>query len=463
MSSLMHYLHEDLIDRAIFRTNKALEMEQLSVDTARHAARDAYLGASAKEDVELADPVVSFQTDTWRRHQGMREEINEDTEWSLGPVEQVDSPIDEVIESGLEYEWDSDEEEAEVLRPISRYGTFVFELKTPGGEIRHIAFARAPIRVQEGLVSLNVVLGAEEDISAWTRLGALYKHETTELETGAYRAEMTRDGLQLEEIDDDLSEVPTIHPKRDVIMDEVRTFFDNSELYTRFGQDGTKKWMMIGPPGTGKTTMQQQIAREMKEDRPCVFAGDISAMLQVQRMAADAGLSVVIFLEDAEQAFKTSPMGGDSGQKGGADSKVLNALDGVDTPTNENGCAIIMSTNHPSEIEDRILERPGRVDRPVEIGFLEEEYALRCAQLYLPDEADVSTDTILDNVDGASGDEIRAVCEAATSLSVAEQIPLDDEAFEEAVETMEKQLNAAEEFAEQESSLSDQSAASPGF
>jgi len=450
------------LDYLIFCKPTPTSMEQLTIDKAKQAARSAHREGDPSES-ELADPVVSFQTDSWRRHQEMREEMNEETEWELGPIERVESQIGELIESGFEYEWNDEEENVDVLGPISRYGTFAFELEAPSGTGHRIAVVRAPIRVQEGLVSLNVVVGTPADLRAWTRLGARYKHESTDLETGAYRAEMTRDGLQLEEIDDELSEVPTIHPKRDVIMKEVRSFFENSELYTRFGQDGTKKWMMIGPPGTGKTTMQQQIAREMKGTRPCVFAGDISAMLQIQRMAADAGLPVIIFLEDAEQAFKTSPMGGEQGQKGGADSKVLNALDGVDTPTNEKGCAIIMSTNHPGQIEDRILERPGRVDRPVEIGFLEGEYALRCAQLYLPDEAEVSSETILENVEGASGDEIRAVCEAATSLSVADQVPLDDEAFENAVDAMEEQLNAAEEFAEQESALSDRSAASPGF
>ena len=69
----------------------------------------------------------------------------------------------------------------------------------------------------------------------------------------------------------------------------------------------------------------------------------------------------VVILEDAESTLSD----GNSTQ-----SSVLNFLDGVDQPSNKNGAYILMTTNHPERIEDRVLRRPGRIDRIFQVGPL---------------------------------------------------------------------------------------------
>jgi ATP-dependent 26S proteasome regulatory subunit len=317
------------------------------------------------------------------------------------------------------------------------------------GEGRSIVFARAPLKTQNGAISLNVIVGRPEDLEGWTRLRARSVHRTTGLSGGVYRGSVKKDGtLSLEEIGS-LSQVPTIHPKREVVISEIEQFFDNPEHYTRMGQDGTKKWMLIGPPGTGKTTLMQEIART--SDQSAVFVTDVRAMAAVQKRAASDNTPVIIFVEDAEQAFSPGP----TGPKDRASSQVLNVLDGVDAPANQNGCAIVMATNHPEDIEDRILKRPGRVDRPVKIGHLGDEFAVECARLYLPDEAEVSDFVLGKELAGMSGDEIRSICLAAVSLSIAEKTDLDNETFQAARQKVTDQIRQADKYASDDSSIRD--------
>src|SRR5690606_30716483 len=44
-------------------------------------------------------------------------------------------------------------------------------------------------------------------------------------------------------------------------------------------------------------------------------------------------------------------------------SMILNVLDGVESFENEHGTMLIATTNYPEAIDDRVLKRPGRLDR----------------------------------------------------------------------------------------------------
>ena len=42
---------------------------------------------------------------------------------------------------------------------------------------------------------------------------------------------------------------------------------------------------------------------------------------------------------------------------------MLNVLDGSETPLNPQGTLLIATTNHPEQIDNRVMKRPGRLDR----------------------------------------------------------------------------------------------------
>src|ERR1700694_3272317 len=63
---------------------------------------------------------------------------------------------------------------------------------------------------------------------------------------------------------------------------------------------------------------------------------------------------------------------------------VLNTLDGVATPDNEAGTLLLATSNDPEKIDQRIRDRPGRIDILIEIGLVEDtELAIRFLQHFL--------------------------------------------------------------------------------
>ncbi|NJR12369.1 AAA family ATPase, partial [bacterium] len=49
--------------------------------------------------------------------------------------------------------------------------------------------------------------------------------------------------------------------------------------------------------------------------------------------------------------------------KGDSKAQMLNVLDGSETPLNPQGTLLIATTNHPEQIDNRVMKRPGRLDR----------------------------------------------------------------------------------------------------
>jgi ATP-dependent 26S proteasome regulatory subunit len=63
---------------------------------------------------------------------------------------------------------------------------------------------------------------------------------------------------------------------------------------------------------------------------------------------------------------------------------VLNTLDGAATPDNPAGTLLLATSNDPEKIDQRIRDRPGRIDILIEIGLVEdEELALRFLKHFL--------------------------------------------------------------------------------
>lgn len=63
---------------------------------------------------------------------------------------------------------------------------------------------------------------------------------------------------------------------------------------------------------------------------------------------------------------------------------VLNTLDGVATPDNPRGTLLLATSNDPEKIDQRIRDRPGRVDVLIEIGPVNDTaLAIRFLQHFL--------------------------------------------------------------------------------
>jgi SpoVK/Ycf46/Vps4 family AAA+-type ATPase len=68
-------------------------------------------------------------------------------------------------------------------------------------------------------------------------------------------------------------------------------------------------------------------------------------------------------------------------------ARVLNVLDGVESPNNPEGALLLATTNYPEVIDERIAKRPGRLDRIFVIPTIQDEkHAEKMLRHYMADQ-----------------------------------------------------------------------------
>ncbi len=216
-----------------------------------------------------------------------------------------------------------------------------------------------------------------------------------------------------------MQETPIVHPSIEIVKNDMEYYFNNIELFTRFGMPGVRKVLLVGPPGTGKTSFSIKLAKSYEHEKCVVFATSISDVATHLYLAAKYQISTIVILEDAESTLQQ------------ANSELLNFLDGIDLPKNEHGSYVIMTTNHPNRIEPRIYKRAGRIDKIVQFGPLKGKYALKCAEIYfnniLIDDAVKKNKKKLKKikiemmkiVDNMSGAEIKELAQSSASYAAS--------------------------------------------
>ena len=288
-------------------------------------------------------------------------------------------------------------------------GTFLFMVKWMVGEGKDRCVDGLYVSTKETWVNIFKILQEE-------------KKRQSRPKKGIYRIRSTGGELTYERVKK-INETPVVHPSTESLNKDIEFFYDNVELFTKRNQPGTRKVLLVGPPGTGKTSISMRLSAKYKGDKCVVFATDLSAVAMHLAKCAKYNMSTLVILEDAESSLRD------------ANSSVLNFLDGIDQPINKNGAYVIMTTNHPDEIESRTV-RPGRVAKRIPFGALKGMDALACADIYFDgilwddntskkDKEKIQRelfDVVHNNDKGMTGAEIKTLSEATVAYAVSEVI-----------------------------------------
>ena len=143
----------------------------------------------------------------------------------------------------------------------------------------------------------------------------------------------------------------------DEIMREFQSFWDRKEEYDKRKEPHKRGYLFCGPPGGGKTCIIRQLMDSFVKQGNIVFLFNhipidgIKAFKEVEN-----NRKIMLVIEDIDALLKYDE----------DEQALLQLLDGGIQHSNT---VIIATTNYPENLPDRIINRPSRIDRIVEIDM----------------------------------------------------------------------------------------------
>ncbi len=255
--------------------------------------------------------------------------------------------------------------------------------------------------------------------------------------------------VTMDDFEDSLKEVPP-SSMREVLVESPNVHWDDvggmeetkqelkeaiewplkyREIFEHADVKPPKGIMLYGPPGTGKTLIAKAVATESEVNFISVKGPELlskwvgeseKGVREIFRKARQAA-PCIIFFDEIDSIVP--PRGKDLGTNvtGRVVSQILTELDGLD---NLKDVVVVAATNRVDMV-DPALMRPGRIDRILYIPNPDLEARKAIMNIHTrgkPLANDVDLDKLSELMEGYSGADIAATCDAASQSAIHEHL-----------------------------------------
>lgn len=173
------------------------------------------------------------------------------------------------------------------------------------------------------------------------------------------------------------------------LQDDIETMFDSRDEYKSMDMVHKRGALLYGPPGTGKTFNAIHCAKNTIDDYDAVII-TLSRKISPAEFANKFGTALsernkILLFEEIGQWSVTEK------------KEALTYLDGKESL---NHCYNIATTNFPEQLEDNLVDRPGRFDLLIQFDTPGEEARRQYLEHHLDEES--VTDNVIERTQGQS-------------------------------------------------------------
>jgi SpoVK/Ycf46/Vps4 family AAA+-type ATPase len=238
------------------------------------------------------------------------------------------------------------------------------------------------------------------------------------------------------------------------LLDDMQAFFSKGvQIYRQLKLPPFRKLLLAGVPGTGKTMLCAAMAKiAIQHRRVVVYVSgadrDGASFEKIQRalQAVTAARYPVLLIVEELDAYL----------QGDDKARVLNVLDGIESPNNPQGALMLATTNYPEAIDERITKRPGRVDRIFIIPTIQDvQHAETMLRHYMSDQFQETHLDVVEKLLDQPGAFVREVALHARMLAAHDhKTEVTREMLDESIISLQRQLRADADFLTQRRPIS---------
>jgi hypothetical protein len=233
---------------------------------------------------------------------------------------------------------------------------------------------------------------------------------------------------------------------KDELLGDVKAFFQKGvAVYRRLKLKPFRKLLLAGVPGTGKTMLCSALAKwAIGQEYLVIYISSadqdgatFAKIEQALEVASRSKVPTLILLEELDAYLKPEEK-----------AMVLNVLDGSEAAVNEQGTLLIATTNYPEAIDERVLKRPGRLDRIFIIPETQHQVdAIQMLKQYLGEMWQEDHAALAEDLVGYPGAFIREVAIYALTQVAYEDLPeLSLDLLQTAYHRLKDQIEARDDF-----------------